>query len=182
MGRYHRYGVESTAALAGHPLHHMLVPFPIAFLIGALGTDIAFLSTANPFWAQASFWLIIAGVVMALAAAIPGLIDFLTINRVRNIWVSWTHLIGNLVIVALALVNIGVRLDDPAAGVQNWGLWLSAITTALLLFSGWLGGELAYRYGIGAIRDYSPKVQEFHVEVERDRTETPAQRTSSRGW
>jgi uncharacterized membrane protein len=76
-------------------------------------------------------------------------------------------MVANLVVVALALVNVGVRLDDPAAGVQGWGIWLSGIQTALLLFSGWLGGEMAYRYGIGAIQDYSPKAEQFHVEVDR---------------
>lgn len=167
MGHYHRHGVESTAAIAGHPLHHILIPFPIAFLIGALGTDIAFVSTGNPFWAEGSYWLLIAGVVMALVAAIPGLIDFATIGRVRNLWISWAHMIANLVVVGLALVNVGVRLGDPAAGVQGWGLWLSAVQTLLLLFSGWLGGEMAYRYRIGAIEDDSPKAEQFQVEVDR---------------
>jgi uncharacterized membrane protein len=167
MGRYHRHGVQSTAAIAGHPLHHMLIVFPVAFLIGAFGTDIAFLITQDPFWAQGSYWLLIAGIVTALVAAVPGLIDFVTIDRVRNVWVSWAHMVANLVVVALALINVGVRLDDPAAGAQGWGIWLSGIQTARLMFSGWLGGELAYRYGIGAIQDYSPKAEQFHVEVDR---------------
>jgi uncharacterized membrane protein len=167
MGMYHRHGVQSTAAIAGHPLHHMLIVFPVAFLIGALGTDIAFLAVQDPFWALVSYWLLIAGIATALVAAVPGLIDFVTIDRVRNVWVSWAHMVANLVVVALALINVGVRLDDPAAGVQGWGIWLSGIQTVLLLFSGWLGGELAYRYGIGAIRDYSPKAEQFHVEVDR---------------
>jgi uncharacterized membrane protein len=167
MGRYHRHGVESTAAIAGHPLHHMLIVFPVAFLIGAFATDIAFTSTSNPFWAEASYWLLIAGIVMALVAAVPGLIDFVTIDRVRNLWISWTHMIANLVVVGIALVNVGVRLDDPAAGVQNWGLWLSGLQALLLLVSGWLGGEMAYRYRIGAIQDDSPQAEQFNVEVDR---------------
>ncbi len=162
MGRYHRHGVESTAAIAGHPLHHMLVVFPIAFLIGAFATDIAFRSTADTFWARGSFWLLTAGIVTALVAAIPGFIDFMTIDRVRNVWVSWTHMIGNLVVVALAAVNVWLRWDDPVAGAQGAGLWLSLLIAALLFFSGWLGGELAYRYGLGAIQDDSPEVERFH--------------------
>ncbi|MEE1611320.1 DUF2231 domain-containing protein [Microvirga sp. CF3016] len=182
MGLYHRHGVQSTAAIAGHPLHHMLIVFPVAFLIGAFGTDIAFLATQDAFWAQVSYWLLIAGIVTALVAAIPGMIDFVTIDRVRNVWVSWAHMVANLVVVALALINVGVRLDDPAAGVQGWGIWLSGIQTALLLFSGWLGGELAYRYGIGAIRDYSPKAEQFHVEVDRaDVAGSYGRRTGSGG-
>jgi uncharacterized membrane protein len=167
MGQYHRHGVESTAAIAGHPLHHMLVVFPIAFLIGALATDLAFRGTADTFWARGSFWLLSAGIVTALVAAIPGFIDFLSIDRVRNVWVSWAHMIANLAVVALAAVNLWLRWDDPVAGLEGGGLWLSLITTALLFFSGWLGGELAYRYRIGSIRDESPKVEQFHVEVER---------------
>lgn len=168
MGRYHRHGVESTAALAGHPLHHMLIVFPVAFLIGAFGTDIALAVTGNPFWAEASYWLLIAGIVTALVAGVPGLIDFVTIDRVRTLWISWAHMIANLVVVGVALVNVGVRLDDPVAGSQEWGLWLSGLQTLILLFSGWLGGEMAYRYRIGAIQDDSPKVEQFHhVEVER---------------
>lgn len=167
MGRYHRHGVESTAAIAGHPLHHMLVVFPIAFLIGPLGTDIVFVKTSNPFWAEASYWLLIAGIVTALVAAIPGLIDFVTIDRIRSLWISWAHMIANLTVVGIALVNVGVRLGDHLAGAADWGIWFSGLQTLLLLFSGWLGGEMAYRYGIGAIRDYSPEVEQFHVEVDR---------------
>jgi uncharacterized membrane protein len=145
----------------------MLIVFPVAFLIGALGTDIAYLATGNPFWAEGSYWLLIAGIVMALVAAVPGMIDFVTIDRVRTVWVSWAHMVANLLVVALALINVGVRLDDPAAGIHGWGIWLSGAQTVLLLFSGWLGGELAYRYGIGAIQDYSPKAEQFHVEMDR---------------
>lgn len=181
MGRYHRHGVESTAAIAGHPLHHMLVALPIGLLIGALASDIAFLSTGDPFWARGSFWLLIGGIVTALVAAVPGFIDFMTIDRVRGVWVSWAHMIGNLVIVGLALVNVGLRLNDPVAGLQDWGFWISLGSVALLLFTGWLGGELAYRYGIGAIRDYSPKVEQFHVEVDRpDVAETYGRSTMQR--
>lgn len=168
MGQYHRHGVESSASIAGHPLHHMLVVFPIAFLIGAFVTDIAFRSTADEFWAVGSYWLLIAGIVTALVAAIPGFIDFIAIDRVRDIWVSWTHMIGNLVVVAIAALNVWLRWDNPAAGIENGGLWLSLLTTALLVFNGWLGGELAYRYRIGTIRDDSPEVEQFHVEVDRD--------------
>jgi uncharacterized membrane protein len=174
MATFHRHGVESTAQIAGHPLHHMLVAFPIAFLIGAFATDIAFWSTTNIFWAQASYWLLIAGIVMALIAAIPGLVDFLTINRARNLTIAWSHLIGNLIVVVLALINVSLRWNDPTAGVPGWGFNLSLLTTALLLVNGWLGGELAYRYGIGAINDQSPEVEAFH----ESRTRTVEDRTS----
>ncbi len=163
MGRFHRHGVESTAAISGHPLHHMLVVFPIAFLIGAFATDLAFWSTQNTFWAQASYWLLIAGIVTALVAALPGFLDFFTIDKVRGLWIAWTHMIGNLIVVVLAITNVWLRWTDPVAGAQGWGLTLSFLSTALLFVNGWLGGELAYRYGIGAIPDDSPEVEQFHT-------------------
>lgn len=178
MGRYHRHGVESTAAIAGHPLHHMLIVFPVAFLIGAFATDIALSATGNPFWAEASYWLLIAGIVTAVVAAVPGMIDFATIDRVRRLWISWTHMFANLVVVGVALVNVGVRLDDPVASAQEWGIWLSGLQTLLLLFSGWLGGEMAYRYRIGAIQDDSAGVEQFHVEVDRTAALNSSQRRS----
>jgi uncharacterized membrane protein len=182
MGRYHRHGVESTAAIAGHPLHHMLVTLPIGLLIGALASDIAFRVTADTFWARGTLWLLIGGIVTALVAAIPGFIDFMTIDRVRNLWISWTHMIGNLTVVGLSAINAWLRWDDPVAGAQGIGLWLSVAQTALLFFSGWLGGELAYRYGIGAIRDYSPEVEQFHVEIERDEASDRVRHSGFRGW
>jgi uncharacterized membrane protein len=150
MGTPHRHGVESTAAIAGHPLHHMLVPFPIAFLAGALVTDLAYAGTTNAFWAQASYWLVLAGVVTALVAAIPGLLDFFTIERAR-VRDGWLHFAGNGAVVALALVNLSLRWTDPAAGAQGTGLILSLVIAVLLVINGWFGGELAYRYRIGAI-------------------------------
>jgi uncharacterized membrane protein len=163
MARFHRHGVESTAAIAGHPLHHMLVAFPIAFLIGALATDLAFAGTKNAFWAQASYWLLIAGIVTALVAAIPGFLDFFTIDKARDLGIAWGHMIGNLVVVVLAIVNVWLRWSDPATGARGWGFALSLISAALLLVNGWLGGELAYRYGLGAIPDDSPEVEAFHT-------------------
>jgi uncharacterized membrane protein len=176
MAQFHRHGVESTAAIAGHPLHHMLVTFPIAFLIGAFVTDLAFWSTQNAFWAQASYWLLIAGIVTALVAALPGFIDFLTISKLRDLWIVWAHMIGNLAVVVLAVINVWLRWTDPVAGAQGWGTTLSFLSTALLLVNGWFGGELAYRYGIGAIHDDSPEVERFHAPEPQAAARTPAGR------
>jgi uncharacterized membrane protein len=68
----HTSGTGSTAALGGHPLHPMLVGFPITLFIGAFVTDVVYLATSGAFWAQSSFWLLAAGVAMGLLAAIPG--------------------------------------------------------------------------------------------------------------
>jgi uncharacterized membrane protein len=143
-------GVSSTAAIKGHPIHPMLVPFPIAFLVGVLASDLMFAGTGDAFWARASIWLVGAGVVMGGLAAIFGLIDFLTIERVRSP-TGWTHFLGNLLVVVLSLVSLLLRRGDHAGAILPGGLILSFIVVGILLVTGWLGGELAYRFKIGVI-------------------------------
>ena len=144
-------GVTSTAAIAGHPLHPAMIPFPIAFLTGALLADIAFWQTGGAFWARAAMWLVGAGLVMGALAAVLGLIDFLTIERVRRLTIGWVHFIGNAAALLLSLVNLWLRLGDPAAAVLPWGLVLSAVVGLILVVTGWYGGELAYRHKIGVV-------------------------------
>src|SRR4051794_18645797 len=92
-----RTGVPSTMAINGHPIHPMLVPFPVGFLVGALATDLAFWGIGDPFWSRASLWLLAAGFVMGALAAVIGLIDFLTIERARTGSTGWVHFIGNAI-------------------------------------------------------------------------------------
>lgn len=141
---------KSTASIAGHPIHPMLIPFPVAFLVTAFVTDLAFWSTESPIWATVSMWLLGAGVVMALAAAVFGFTDFLGDSRIRALTDAWLHLIGNLCAVVLALINWYLRYRSGAvAGVLPVGIWLSLATVLLLLFNGWKGWELVYRHHVG---------------------------------
>lgn len=142
----------STAAVAGHPIHPMLIPFPVAFLVGVLASDLAYWGTADPFWARASLWLVGAGVVMGALAGVFGAADFFTISRARQHGIGWIHALGNVTALVLSLVSWLVRLDDPAAAVLPWGLVLSAVVAALLGVTGWAGGELSYRHRIGVMR------------------------------
>jgi uncharacterized membrane protein len=130
-------------------------------------TDIAFRATDNVFWADVSFWLLLAGVVTGGVAAIPGMIDFSTIDRVRRLTSAWAHAGGNVVVLGLAIINLSLRWSDPVAGVQGWGLALSVVTVALLGVTGWLGGELSYRHRIAAINDESGGSDDHSVEVAR---------------
>jgi uncharacterized membrane protein len=141
---------HSTARVAGHPLHPMIVPFPIAFLVSALGTDIAYLSTGNAGWAQASMWLLGAGIAMALLAAVLGFTDFLGDRRVREMRTAWLHMLGNLAAVVLAAANFFIRASTGAeTAVEPTGVTLSALVTVMLVINGWLGGELVYRHHVG---------------------------------
>jgi uncharacterized membrane protein len=147
----HERGLRSQSTLGGHPVHPMLIPFPIAFLVGAFASDLAFWSTAEPFWARASAWLIGAGFVTGVLAAVFGLVDFLFIRRVRALNAAWFHFVGNGAVLLISLWNGARRMDNPEGGVLPLGLILSAVVTVLLLFTGWYGGELAYKHKIGAV-------------------------------
>lgn len=148
----------SRAAIRGHPIHPMLIPFPVALLVGALLVDIAWLATGNPFWPGMSLWLIGAGIVTGVAAAAFGMVDFVSLKRVRHLPSAWTHALGNIAVLLLAAVNLGMRLTDPAAAVLPWGLALSLAIAALLAVTAWVGGELVYRHGIGVTRAIAPQV------------------------
>lgn len=153
MSHRHTDPAPSTAAIRGHPIHPMLIPFPLAFLVGVLLTDLAYWATSDLFWARASLWLVGAGVVSGLVAALFGLIDFFTIRRARDHTLGWIHFLGNATALILSLLSWLLRLDDPAAAILPWGLLLSVIVAAILGVTGWAGGELSYRHRIGVMSD-----------------------------
>src|SRR5690242_6368871 len=95
----------STANILGHPLHPMLIPFPIAFLVATFVCDLVVWITGNPAWATATLYLLGAALVMAALAALAGLTDFLGDQRIRGLGEAWHHLIGNVVAVLLSLWN-----------------------------------------------------------------------------
>jgi len=141
---------RSTAQIAGHPIHPMLIPFPIAFLVATSASDLAFWSWGNAMFATAAIWLLGAALVMAALAAVAGLIDFLGERRIRDIRDAWLHMIGNIVAVLLSLINFYLRYANGAeAGALPSGVWISLIVVLLLLFNGWKGWNLVYRYRVG---------------------------------
>src|SRR4029078_11337570 len=132
---------QSTPKIAGHPLHPMLVPFPIAGFVGALVCDL--IGTADPFWFKASEYLLGAGIIMALLAAVMGLTDFLGDSRIRALTIAWVHFLGNLVVVLIEAFNWFRRYSSGAA--DSTGTTLSALAVLLMLITGWLGWEMVYR-------------------------------------
>lgn len=140
----------STAAIRGHPIHPMIVPLPIGFLVGALMSDLGYARTGDPFWARASRWLIASGLVTGLAAAPSGSVDFLTIARARR-REGWIHAVGNSAVMAVTAANLLARRGEPGSGVFPAGVMLSGAAAALLGVTGWMGGELSYRHRIGVM-------------------------------
>jgi uncharacterized membrane protein len=139
----------STARIAGHPIHPMLVPFPIACFVGTLLTDLAYWRSGDMMWADFSAWLVTVGVIMGFLAAIAGLIDFLGNRLVRAQSPAWPHAIGNIVVLILATCNMLVHSRDGWTSVVPTGLILSALVALILLFTGWMGWALVYRHRVG---------------------------------
>lgn len=145
----HTKGVPSRAAIKGHPLHPAVIVFPIAFLIGAFLTDLAFWRGRGVMWASFSYWLLLAGVIGGTVAAALGAIDFLSIDRARVHRAGWIHAGGNVLVLTLGLSNWLLRIGDVTAHVLPLGLVLSALTAALLALTGYTGGELVFKHMIG---------------------------------
>src|SRR5205085_2578349 len=140
---------KSTAQIAGHPIHPMLIPFPVAFFVGAFVCDIVFWRTGNPYWATTSLWLLGAGLVMAALAAVVGLIDVLGEPRIRALRDVWWHAGGNVVMVLIQLYNWYSRHAEGTTAVVPRGLILSLIVVGILLFTGWKGWQMVYRHHVG---------------------------------
>lgn len=141
--------MESKAKLFGHPIHQMLIVFPLGLLGTSFVFDIIHVATGSGRWADVAFWMIASGIIGGLVAAVFGVIDFLAIQsgtRARSVGVL--HGVGNVVVVALFAVSWLLRRDAPAdPGVLP--IVLSAVGVSLALFAGWLGGELVGRLGVG---------------------------------
>jgi uncharacterized membrane protein len=138
---------QSTAKIAGHPIHPMLVPFPIVCFIGALAADIAFVKYGWHPWAVGSRVLLLVGLIMAALAAVAGLTDFLGEKRIQGPD-AIKHMLANVTAVVIELVNLILRWHNDAA-IPRIGIYLSIVVTLILLYSGWKGGDLVFRHGMG---------------------------------
>ena len=141
--------VRSTVVIDRYPIHPMIACFAIACFVGTLLTDFAYWLTANVMWAKFSTWLVSAGVILALLTVIAGAVDILANRIVRRSGSIWLYVIGNVVILILAILNMLVHTRDAWTSVVPWGLVLSAITVVLILLTGWLGWAIVYRNRVG---------------------------------
>jgi len=139
---------HSTVKIADHPVHPMLVPFPIVCFVLTFVTDVLYTRTDDSSWATASMWLLIVGLVTAALAAAAGLADFLGDDRIRRLGDALKHMLANVTAVVLELVNLVLRWGNPGF-IESTGVYMSAVVVLILLYSGWKGGDLVYRHGVG---------------------------------
>ncbi len=141
--------MESKVKSMGHPMHPMLVEFPLGLLITSAVFDIIHFITGNGYWSEIAFWMIAAGAIGGLIAAAVGTIDWFAIPsgtcaKSVGLW----HGAGNYTILALFIVSWLTRLNVPG-NPPVIAYVLSFLGAALLGVTGWLGGELTLRLGIG---------------------------------
>jgi uncharacterized membrane protein len=146
--------MESSAKAAGHPIHQQLVVFPLGLLATAVVFDVLRLITDNDEFATASWYMIAAGVLSGLLAAVFGAIDFWAIpsgTRARRI--GAVHGLGNVVVVVLFAVSWFLRGDEPGYVPTVLAFVLGLAGALLATVTGWLGGELVDRLGVGVDPD-----------------------------
>ena len=141
--------MESRAKLLGHPIHQMLIVFPLGLLAMAVIFDLLAIGLGNGYWSEIAYWMIAAGVVTGLLAAPFGTIDWVAIpSDTRAKRIGAIHGIGNVVVVLLFAGSWLMRGEAPAAPAPL-ALVSSFAAGGLALFTGWLGGELVDRLGVG---------------------------------
>jgi uncharacterized membrane protein len=138
--------MRTPASIARHPIHPMLVPIPIGLWIFSLVCDLFHMGgSPNPAWTTVAFYCMGGGIVGALLAALPGLVDLLSLPAGPR-KTALTHMAINLTVVALYVINFWMRLQNP--GSPGKLVWLSLVTVGLLAVSGWLGGKMVFEHGI----------------------------------
>lgn len=141
--------MEAKAKLLGHPIHQMLIVFPLGLLATSLFFDLAFLATKKSEIAVVSYWMIFAGVIGGLLAAVFGLIDWLAIpSNTRAKGIGAWHGGGNVVVTLLFILSWWLRRADPSTPAMS-AIVLSAVAVGIALVTGWLGGELVGQLSVG---------------------------------
>ncbi|PZR57022.1 MAG: hypothetical protein DLM50_06795 [Candidatus Meridianibacter frigidus] len=139
--------MQGKATIAGHPIHPMLVPFPIAFFVGALVSDIISHWGDSVFWPRMSVVLIGLGIIGALLSALFGFIDYATAPLSDGAKkTATTHMALNLTVVVIFAIAFYLRLGNATSGV---GYVLTVLGVLILGVSGYLGGQLVYEGGVG---------------------------------
>jgi uncharacterized membrane protein len=169
--------MQGSAKALGHPIHQQLVVFPIGLLATAVVFDVLRYITGNDGFASAAYYMIAAGIVFGLMAAVFGAIDYLAVpagTRARR--VGAMHGIGNVVVVVLFAVSWLLRAGEPGHVPSALAFVVALIAALLVTVTGWLGGELVDRLGVGVEPDANldaPASFETRIRVNR--------RASSRG-
>lgn len=145
-----QFGHPSTAAIGGHPLHPLAVTVPIGLFVATTAADVCHAVTHDAFFSRVARWTLGGAVGSGVVAALLGATDFLTIAKARGP-MGVAHATGNATILGLSAASLVVRRGSRGE-TPMLAMVLSAVAASLLMVTGWLGGELAFRKGIGVPR------------------------------
>jgi uncharacterized membrane protein len=143
------HATESRIAIAGHPLHAMLVAFPIALTMSVLGADLIYWWTGDPFWPRVAGWAAFGAVLMGVIAGITGTVELLVVPGIRARSASWSHFVLAVMLLSVLGANWVLRIGDPQGAVLPLGLMVSVLAAGLTGVTGWHGGKLVFDYQIG---------------------------------
>jgi uncharacterized membrane protein len=136
-------------AIHGHPVHPMLIHFPVAALLGVIATDVAYAVTADLFWARAGFWLVTVGVCGGWISSFVGFADLMLVARIRCLITAWCHAVLAVMLLSLASFNWMLRWGDTALHILPWGLAISLLSGLIISVTSYLGGRLVYEQAVG---------------------------------
>ena len=143
--------MASPASIGGHPIHWMIIPFPIALWVFSLVADVIYLWRGNPVWKDwIAFYSFLAGIIGAAPAAVPGLIDWLSLTDKAVVKIANWHVRLNVIaLLVFAGVFICVRRAAKfVGGSDTIPVILSLLGVVLISISGWLGGEMVFKHGV----------------------------------
>lgn len=149
--------ISSKMSIAGHPIHPMLIHFPVAALIGLIAADLAYVLTGDYFWARAGVWLVGVGVVGGWVSGSVGLLDLLLVDKIRRLITAWCHAILAVMLLSLATLNWMLRIGQADAAILPWGLYLSLASGVLIALTSFFGGQLVYDHAVGVDYEEAPE-------------------------
>jgi uncharacterized membrane protein len=138
--------MKDTARLANHPIHPMLIPFPIGLWIFSFIADIIYRAGGSEIWADVAYYSMAGGIVGAIIAALPGFVDYFTMKPSRTKTIATRHMLLNVSALILFIINLAIRRG--AAPDAATPFVLSIIGVLLIIASGWLGGHMVYVQGM----------------------------------
>ena len=144
--------MASPASIGGHPVHPMIIPFPIALWVFSLVADLIYLWRGNPVWKDyIAFYVLLAGIIGGAVAAVPGLIDWLSLTDKAVVKLANWHARLNVIALLVFAGSFYLRTTSGSSVVSDSHtipLALSVLGVVLITISGWLGGELVFKHGV----------------------------------
>src|SRR6185436_1048648 len=144
--------MASKASVGGHPIHPALIPFPIGLLVFSFIADLIYLWRGNPVWKESiAFYTLLAGIIGAAAAAVPGLIDWATLTARAAVKVANWHARVNIITLLIFAASFYLRTTSGATWIASMPMlpfMLSLVGVIGLTIGGWLGGELVFKHGV----------------------------------